>query len=185
MQMGDLDIVHIFLGAVSRMAHIPDHIPRGDHAAFLQPFRIGVILPQMGVIIVSLPVKTADSDAPSAVLIPSQCFYRAGFNTHNRCTHQAHHIMSQMSSLISIAAADAKIIIMCIVKSPGQRKITFQPILAFIMAIPTVLLIFSHQPADGGVIGVQIIRIVLQFLRQFLQGFFAFGESLGRLFHGL
>lgn len=85
-QVRHLNVIHIFLGAVARMPHIANHISGRDDAAFLQILRIRIILPQMCVVIVALPVKAADADTPSAVLVPAQRFNLAGFYGNDRGT---------------------------------------------------------------------------------------------------
>lgn len=85
-EMYRLDIIDIFFRAVTGVSHIADHVPRRHHAAFFQVFRIRVILPQMGIIIVSAAIEAADTDPPAAVLIPSQRFHDAGFDTYDRRT---------------------------------------------------------------------------------------------------
>lgn len=86
-QMGLPDIIHIFLLAVAGVSHIADDLPGSDHTAFLQVFTVGEILPQMGVIIIALPVKAADAQPPATVLIPADGLHIAGFNADDRCTN--------------------------------------------------------------------------------------------------
>ena len=82
-KMDGLDVVGILFGAVAGVAHVADYIPGGDHAALLQLQSVGKVLPQMGVIVVTLSVKAADSDAPAAVLVPAQGLHVAGLNTYD------------------------------------------------------------------------------------------------------
>ena len=60
-KMHHLNVVYIFRIAVTRMSHIPDHIAGRHDAAHFQFFVIGKILSEMRIIIVPLPVKTADA----------------------------------------------------------------------------------------------------------------------------
>ena len=78
--MDSLDIIGILLGAVAGMAHVSDHIPGSDHAAFLQIQRIGEILTQVSVIVVAFAVKASDTDPPAAVLVPAEGLHVAGFH---------------------------------------------------------------------------------------------------------
>ena len=66
MQMNRVYVVDIFLRAVPGMPHIADHIPCRHDIALLQLFPVRIVLAQMRIIIVALPVKAADADAPSA-----------------------------------------------------------------------------------------------------------------------
>jgi len=59
------------------VTHIANHIPRLYLTALRQPFCIGVVLTQMGIIIIAFLVETPDPDAPSAITVPSQSFYIA------------------------------------------------------------------------------------------------------------
>ena len=107
------------------MSHITDHIPRRHHAAFFQSFRIGVVLPQMCIVIVALIIKAADTNAPAAVLVPAQGFHSAGLDSNDRYTDEPHHVMAQMPSFISVASSRPEIIIMSIIKSSRNGAITF------------------------------------------------------------
>ena len=171
------------------MPHIAYHIPCCHHAALLQPLRIGVVLPQVSIIIVPLPVEATDADTPAAVLVPPQSSHHTGLHRHNRRTHQPHHVMSQMLPLVTIAPSYSKVIIMCIIKATGQREIALQPILLLISRIARfvydLLLIFSHQSPNGGIIGFLVIRKILHIGGHFLQRLFALGNCFRRLFHGL
>lgn len=79
MQMNRIYVVDIFLRAVPGMPHIADHIPCRHDIALLQLFPVRIVLAQVRIIIVALPVKAADADAPSAVLVPTDRLYVAGF----------------------------------------------------------------------------------------------------------
>ncbi len=80
------DVIDIFRIAVARMPHITDHIPGRHHTAFLQSLIVRKILAQMGIIVIPFPVKAADADPPSAIPVPSQRFYIAGFDGYDRRT---------------------------------------------------------------------------------------------------
>ena len=82
--MDCLNIIGILLGAVAGVAHITDHVPGSDHAAFLQIQCIGKVLTQVGVIVVAFTVKASDADPPAAVLVPAEGFHIAGFHGDDR-----------------------------------------------------------------------------------------------------
>ncbi len=88
MQVDSLYVIDVFFCAVAGMSHIADHIAGRDDIPLLQAFRIGIVLPQVCVVIVSFFVKTADADAPSPVLVPSKRFYIAGFGSDDRRADQ-------------------------------------------------------------------------------------------------
>ena len=79
MQVGHVNVVYIFLFAVTRMPHIANHLPRRHHASFLQILTVREILPQMRIVIITLPVKTADSKPPAAILVPADSLHITGF----------------------------------------------------------------------------------------------------------
>ena len=69
--MGCVNVIHIFLCTVSGAPHIANHITCLHDTSHFQGFAVGKILAQMGIIIVPPAVKTADSQTPSAVLVPA------------------------------------------------------------------------------------------------------------------
>ena len=94
MQVGFVDVIRVFRGAVAGAPEIADDIPGGDDAAFLQLALIGVILAQMGIIVVPFFVKAADAEPPSAVLIPADGFHIAGFDGDDGRARLPHHVMA-------------------------------------------------------------------------------------------
>jgi hypothetical protein len=66
------------------MPHIANYISCRYHTAFFQLFIIREVLTQVGIVIIPLPVKAADTDSPAAIPVPSQRFYVAGFDCDNR-----------------------------------------------------------------------------------------------------
>ncbi len=88
MEMDGLNVVDVFLFAVSGVPHVADHIPGSDHAPLFQVKGIGEVLAQVGVIIVPFAVKAADADAPAAVLVPAQGFHIAGLDGDDGCTYK-------------------------------------------------------------------------------------------------
>lgn len=87
-EVNGFNIVHIFRLAVAGMAHVADHITGSDHAALFKIQSIRKILPQMGIVIIALAVKTADANTPASVLIPAQGFHIAGFDSDDGRTDQ-------------------------------------------------------------------------------------------------
>ena len=86
MQMGLINIVHVFRSAVAGMPHITDHIPCQHYRPFFQFRLIGKALAQMSIIVIPLLIKASDADPPAAVLVPAQRFHIAGFDGDDRCT---------------------------------------------------------------------------------------------------
>ena len=117
-------IIDIFFGAVARMSHIADDVSGSDHASHLKTFRVRIVLPQMRIVIISSAIETADADAPAPVLVPAQSLHHAGLHTDDGRADPPHHVMSQMPPFISIASSRAEIVVMAVLKSPGQRKIS-------------------------------------------------------------
>ena len=76
----------------------------------------------MGIVVVTLLVKTADADAPAAVLVPAHGFYIAGFHSHDRSASLSHHVVSQMLSLIAVGAGNAEIVVIGVGKPLGNGK---------------------------------------------------------------
>lgn len=80
MQMHLVNIIDIFRSTVSGMPHIADHIARRNQTSLCKSFRIGIILAQVGVVVIPLLVKAADAQPPAPVLVPANCFYVSGFD---------------------------------------------------------------------------------------------------------
>lgn len=78
--MNSVDVIGVFLGAVSGMTHVADYVACGDDAAFLKVKGVGKVLAQMGIVIVALAVEAADADTPAAILVPAKGFHVAGFD---------------------------------------------------------------------------------------------------------
>ena len=104
-EMYCLNIVDVLLRAVSGMSHVADHIPRRHDTALFQSFRVGIILPQMCVVVIPLMVKAADADAPAAVLIPAERLHIAGLDRNDRCTYAniKLSIICQQSTAVCLA----------------------------------------------------------------------------------
>ena len=111
MQVVHVNIIGVFLRTVAGAAHIPDYIPGLYNISLFQPFRIGPVLSQMGIIVIPFAVETVDSNPPAAKLIPSKCPDRSALKGDNRRPNLSQYIMSQMGSLITIASRRSKIII--------------------------------------------------------------------------
>ncbi len=185
MEMDSLDIIGILLGAVAGMAHVSDHIPGSDHAAFLQIQRIGEILTQVGVIVVAFTVKASDADPPAAVLVPAESLHVAGFHTYDGCADLPHHVMPKVGTLIAIASGGAKVVIVAVFKTLGNRGKGFEAIDLFplLTAVIGFLLnfIFPHHSAEHGFVGFIIIFIIFHVLGEFFQSGLALGELIGQL----
>ena len=87
MQMCLVNVVDIFFGAVTGMSHVTDHIPCQHYRPFLQFRLIGKSLPQMGIVIIPFLIKTADSNAPASILIPTKRLHISRFHTDHWCSH--------------------------------------------------------------------------------------------------
>ena len=161
--MDDLDVVHIFLGGIARMSHVPDHIPGGHHAALLKPLSVGIVLAQVGVIIISLLVKASDPDTPAAVLIPAKGLHIAGLHGNHRGSHLSHHVMSQMGPGVAVASRRAEVIGIRIGKGGRNGRKGFKPVFSPPYHVPLPILLlqeeFSHHPAKNRLIGLFIIGI--------------------------
>ena len=93
-QVRFIDVVGVFRTAVAGPAKVTDDIPGLYDASFLQTFMVRVVFSQMGVVVITLFVETADAKTPAAILIPADGFYISGFDANDRCPYLAHHIMS-------------------------------------------------------------------------------------------
>ena len=122
MKMGLLDIIRIFLCAVSCASKIADYIPGLNLASYLEIGLIRIIFPQMSVIVIPLLVKGTNADAPAPVLIPAKGFYRPGFNGNDGSAYLAHHIMPQMLALVAVISGGSKVIVICIRESFSDRR---------------------------------------------------------------
>ena len=85
----------------------------------------------MCIVVVTLFIKAADSDAPAAVLIPAKGFHVTGLHGDDGYTDLAHHVVSQVGTLIAIAPGRSKIIIIAVVKTPCNRGKGFEAIACF------------------------------------------------------
>ena len=118
--MGVVDVVGVLRAAVTGAPQIAYDIPGLHHAAHLQAGLVGVILAQMGVIVVAFVVKAAYSQPPSAILVPAQGFHIAGFHGNHRSPHLAHHVVAQVLTLEAIAAGHAEVVKIAVGKSFGD-----------------------------------------------------------------
>ena len=184
--MDSFDVVHIFLLRVARVTHVSNHVPGSHHTALLQPFRIGIILAQMGVIIISLMVKAADSDPPPAVFVPAQSLHISGLHGNNRRSHLPHHIMSQMGPGIAVASRRAEIIGIRIGKGCCNGGKSLQSVLSFPHHISFFVLLlqqkFSNHSAQNRLISFPIIGIGRKPFRFFLQHSLPGAKTLRRIF---
>ena len=187
--MCHLNVVHIFRGTVARMAHVADDITGCHQISFLQPFRIRVILAKVCIIIVALSIQAADADSPAAVLIPAKGFHITGLDTDYRGPGLTHHVMSQMSALISVTPAHPEIIVMGIFESLCQRKESLQSVsLAKAPATILVLIFFLELPYHSiqyRPISFPIIGIVFQIVCQFLNRSLSLCQLISGLFQSL
>ena len=87
-KMHHVNIVRVFHRTVAGMPHVADHVSGGDNAAGFKMQRVREILPQMRVVIIAPAVKTADADAPAAILVPAKRFHIAGFDGDDGRTNQ-------------------------------------------------------------------------------------------------
>ena len=121
MEVDHFDIVYIFRITVTGMPHIANYISCRYHTAFFQLFIIREVLTQVGIVIIPLPVKAADTDSPAAIPVPSQRFYVARFYSNDRRTNLSHHIVAKVLPAVTKRAGRAKIVIICIWKSFCNR----------------------------------------------------------------
>ena len=122
--MRHLDIVYILLRAVAGVSHVPYDISRRDSASLRKPLRIRIVLPEMRIVIIPSAVEAADADAPAAVLVPAQRLDSAGLDSRDRCSHESHHVVAEVLSLVAVATADTEVIVMTVIKAACQREIT-------------------------------------------------------------
>ena len=126
-QMVRIDVIDIFRGTVSRPSQISDYVSRLYNRSFFQIFRIGDILPQVGVIVIPFSVKASDTDAPAAVLIPAQRLHVSGFDCNDRRPYLSQQIMPQVVPAVSIASGCAEIIIILVRKILAIGLNAFRP----------------------------------------------------------
>ena len=100
MQMRNIDIVFVFFAAVAGHAEITYHIAGGDDLPLIH-IGVGVISPQMSIIIVPLAVKTPYTYAPAALPVPTDRFHITGFDGDYRRADTAEHIVPEMTAAIT------------------------------------------------------------------------------------
>ena len=83
MEMGFINIVGVFCGAVAGAAQVTDNVHGLNNGTFLQVGLIRIIFPEVGVIVIPLLVKAPDTQPPAAVLIPADSFHSAGLYGNN------------------------------------------------------------------------------------------------------
>lgn len=79
MEVGFVNIVGIFLAAVAGTPHIADNIPSLHPTSNLQVRLVGVVFPQVSIVVIAFIVEGTNPNSPSSILIPSKGFYDAGF----------------------------------------------------------------------------------------------------------
>ena len=99
--MRNIDIVFVLLTAVARHAEITYHIACGDDLPLIH-IGVGVISPQMCIIIVPLAVETPYAYAPAAVTVPTDGFHITGFDGDYRRADTAEHIMPEMAAAMGL-----------------------------------------------------------------------------------
>lgn len=110
MKVGLVDVVGVFGAAVSGAAQVADDVAGLDDTAFLEGLVVGVILSQVGVVVIALAVKAADAQPPAAVLVPADGFHVAGLHGDDGGSHLAHHVVAQVLAFEAVASGDAEIV---------------------------------------------------------------------------
>ena len=184
--MNGLDVIHIFLRRIARMAHVADHVSGGHHASLLQAFRVRIVLAKVGVIIISFLIKASDADPPAAVFIPSEGLHVAGFHGDDRRADLAHHVMSQMRSGVSIASGSSEIIGIAVREGSRNGRKGLQAVFSPPHHISFLILLLNqelpHHSAKHSLISFLIIIIGRKLLRFLLQHCLSGPKPLRRIF---
>ena len=90
MKMTGVDVIDVFGGAVSGAAYITNDVSGVNDLALCQINLVRAVLPQMGIVVISLFIKTPNTDAPAAVLIPAHHLYGAAFHRDYRSAGSGH-----------------------------------------------------------------------------------------------
>ena len=82
----------------------------------------------MGVIVVPLLVKAADSQPPAAVLVPAHGLHVAGFHGDHRGSHLPHEVVAQMLAAETVAPGYAEVVEITVRKALGDGGKCLQPV---------------------------------------------------------
>ena len=128
MQVGRGNVVGVFRRTVSGAPEIADDVPGCDGAADFKVALVGIIFPEMGVIVIPLFVKAADTNAPAAVLVPAQGFDGSRLHGDDRRAHLPHHVMAQVLSGVAVGTRSAEIVVVAVREIPGNGRESFEAV---------------------------------------------------------
>src|SRR5699024_1422176 len=92
---------------------------------------VGVILTQVGVVVITLLVKAAQSQPPASVLVPSYGLHIAGFYRNDGGSHLSHHVMAQVLAFKTVAAGGSEIVVVAVGKGFGDGGESLQSVLFY------------------------------------------------------
>ena len=119
----------------------------------------------MRIVIISLAVKRANTDAPSAVLIPAECLHISALNRTDRRADAAEHIMPEMPPPIPVGARRAEIIVFRYGIALCNRRCGADAVLFFPHNFLSVFkchrAIFAEHTRKHRIIGAAIIKVKL------------------------
>ena len=119
----------------------------------------------MRIVIISLAVKRANTDAPSAVLIPAECLHISALNRTDRRADAAEHVMPKMPPPIPVGARRAEIIVFRYGIALCNRRCGADAVLFFPHNFLSVFkchrAIFAEHTRKHRIIGAAIIKVKL------------------------
>ena len=174
-QMDGFDVVDVFLMGVARSAHEADDVAGADMLALGKTRRIGIVLSQVGIVIIAQTVVRSDSDTPAAVLVPTQRFHGAAFHGDDGRAQRAEQIVAQMPPGKPVGAAAAEIVVVRVAVAGGNggeglQAVGRDPFLFSGFPVGDLNGVVAYQPAQCGMVGFLIIGKVFELLSQKFRG---------------
>ena len=171
MEVGLIDVVGIFRGAVAGAPQIADDVPGAYDAPLFQIGLVGVILTQVGVVVITLLVKAAQSQPPASVLVPSYGLHIAGFYRNGKGFGDGGESLQSV-----LFYPDGFRVLRRSAVHPGWQ------VDAGGLFLWNLSLIFSYQAVQDRTIGLTVVGIIFHILGQILHGGFPGAKGFGCLF---
>ena len=109
MEVDHVDVFDVLLVRAARAAHEAQHLARLHRLALRQTRRIGRVLLEMGIIVIALPVRRADTDMPAAVAVPAQGLDGPALHGDDGRPGGAHHVVAQVWTATAVAPGRAEV----------------------------------------------------------------------------